>query len=589
MLVLAGLGWSAWQQNKHLNLSETAGGQSPYLKYATGIAQQGITSFVGDRNRMPIVPAITAIAYNKDPQIFFERAKYLAMFTSLIALAMVGGLAYKCLPILPASALTLTAAICMFLNKASFVQAELLYYSLSFATWLLLCKLLTKPTLGVAALTGVSLGVSFLTKGSALPLLIAYSAILLSYITLVLISRWCKQKTPSGHSKKPSPAIHLACLGIVVSLFLLIVGPYLHTNKERYNQYFYNVNSTFFFWCDNWDQAKSFADTYHIDQQYPQAPDSEIPSANHYWQTHSTTQMIQRLGYGLRTLTDLGWHSTYAKYFLALAVFTIGLALINRKHAGELIRIHQLAVTYSLLTISSYLFAYAWYVPVAYGDRFLLSLLIPAMFSCWWFIVSLDSRRRCTNSTSTRIPATNVFAGVIILALMMEGGLSASVYARTPTSNFIRFYYNESKEAQLAGDIEEAIRGYQGIIKLDPSFVAAHRELGMLALMRGAFEQAIQHLSKASALKPNDADLHNSLGSAIIQSGNAAKALSSFKEAVRLDPNHATAWYNLAGTYLQLGDTKQAKLIADKLSVLSPKKASQLRRLIEINNQSSAQ
>ena len=47
----------------------------------------------------------------------------------------------------------------------------------------------------------------------------------------------------------------IAALLVVSAVFLAVLSPYLRTNKRVFGHYFYNVNTTFYMWYDDWPQA----------------------------------------------------------------------------------------------------------------------------------------------------------------------------------------------------------------------------------------------------------------------------------------------------------------------------------------------
>ena len=48
----------------------------------------------------------------------------------------------------------------------------------------------------------------------------------------------------------------LAVTALVGVVFLATVSPYLHTSKERFGRWFYNVNTSIYMWADSWDEVK---------------------------------------------------------------------------------------------------------------------------------------------------------------------------------------------------------------------------------------------------------------------------------------------------------------------------------------------
>ena len=88
-LLAAGLYVAAGaRQSARLNLSAAAGGQYPYLKYAEGIARDGPGAYFGDRNRMPLVPALLSMVFFGNPRFAFPVLPFICMHAAwLLVLA----------------------------------------------------------------------------------------------------------------------------------------------------------------------------------------------------------------------------------------------------------------------------------------------------------------------------------------------------------------------------------------------------------------------------------------------------------------------------------------------------------------------
>lgn len=376
--------WAALQQKERVNLSPTAGGQYAYLRYSQGVAEEGVTRHFGDRNRMPLYPALLALTYHEDWDTFVDRSAWFAIVSSLAVLAGVGLLAYRVLPIWPATAFTLMAGVTVFIHKASFVQAELLYYGLLLASWLLLCRVIRRPDPAWAAGAGVVLALTYLTKASALATLVAFVTIQIIYAVVLALRKGTPQVDTPPQPSRAGARRALVAAVIVSAVFLAVVYPYISNSKSRFGRYFYNVNSRFFMWCDSWAQAKAFANRYDVSARYPAAPPEDVPGPVNYWRTHSLTQILRRLGHGFRTLGSLALAGKYLKYLLVIAAFCVLLGVGRRHRLREVRPENWGVVAFSFLLFGGYGIAYAWYAQIAYGDRFVLSLVLPLTLALWW-------------------------------------------------------------------------------------------------------------------------------------------------------------------------------------------------------------
>jgi tetratricopeptide (TPR) repeat protein len=368
---------------------------------------------------------------------------------------------------------------------------------------------------------------------------------------------------------------------VVLLAFLVVVYPYIASNKARFGRYFYNVNSTFFMWCDSWAEAKTFGDTYHVSEQYPVARPEEIPGPLNYWREHTAGQMWRRLGAGFSALWSLVLDEVCFKYLVVTLVFCAVLG------AGQLRRVQDLPaeawamVLFCGLLFGGYVLAYAWFAQIAYGGRFVLSLFLPVMYSLLWLAGEFSTATGPLRLSKGRIQKSDALSILLVVLLIGEGVLTAATSGRVPSRAFVQFYYNESRVLQDDGNLPEAEKGFAGVVQLDPSFAPAHHALGMMAITSGRFDDAVRYLAEAVRLDPLAADARNSLGSALLQAGRPEEAVRAFLEAVRLEPSFATAWYNLGGSYCSLRAFDKAEMVRRRLEALDPPLARQLAALLE--------
>lgn len=557
---------AALRQKEHLNLSATAGGQMPYLVYAQQVAAKGLFGHFGDRNRMPLVPILASWAFDDDWNRFVELSSWLAIGLSLVLLSAMGMIAYHHLSPLLATAFLLMVTVTVFGPLASFLQADVPYYALFFCSWWAMSRLLDRPNVWLAIVTGIVLALTYLTKASILLAMPIWLAM------IVLRAIW--QSKSNKHYASGLRLIAAACVTLLC--FLAVAFPYFQNNKERFGRYFYNVNTTFFVWCDSWAQAQQFAEKYRIGQHYPDAPPELIPSARNYWRTHSLDQIARRMVYGLKTLAQLVLASPSFKYLILLGACALFAAFLRPAEARETLHAHRWAIAFTAVTVAAYLVAYSWYVVVAYGDRFVLSLMPPLFFGLIAYLDKVFLTLSLSRPLLIKLPVASQLAILLVLVALADGVAAANSSWITPSPEFVRFYYDESHEELRRENFAEAQRGMRGVTTLDPGFAAAHRDLGMIALTQGKSGEAVEALTKAARLEPTWADVHNSLGSALIQAGRPADAIPMLEKAVALQANFIPAWYNLCGALLQLHERDRAAACMATLQQLAPSLARDL-------------
>ena len=199
------------------------------------------------------------------------------------------------------------------------------------------------------AALGALLGLLWLTKATGL-LLTAIAAAWLAW--RLVRERFSRQWLLAG-----------ACFGLA---WCLVASPLLVRNVRRFGNPFYNVNSKLL-----------FADEYSDAVLESPLPTSVL--AAEYWRTHSVTDMI------LREVRGLVWESYILLRSLGppplddgrvLIGIGLGLMLAAGVASG---RAASRGGRVALAWTAVFLPVFAWYVPVAAGERFLMPLLVPLL------------------------------------------------------------------------------------------------------------------------------------------------------------------------------------------------------------------
>ena len=529
---------TASQQRKSLNLSETAGGQLPYLREGARMAERGVTSYLGDRNRHPLMLMALAATFDEQQSVYFKRATNLAMSSAAILLIglMVWSLALT-RQIAAGGLLVAAAAWLLFLPSGSFVQAELLYYVLLFAVVDLCIRTLHAQDWKLAAAAGLTAGLAWMAKASGALLLPVAIAVFVLFGLL-------------GKPPKRSPGRMLACAATFALGFVVVAGPLLYANTIHFGTPFYNVNSRFYMWFDRWEDAKAFSERCEPETQFPDTCDSPLPGPGTYWRTHTIGHMLSREWFGLKVQVAHAYRHPMFKYVVVIWI-AVGWLSWRRSCLQRLALKRIGPGLWFLLPLTCLsLLAYGWYAQIAWGDRFVVSLLLPWL---WLGCLGLEA---CA-SWRTHDFQRRLFAWLpIILALRvsLEGVLWERERALSADEPFIRFYLNESRSAERAGLLPVARRGYRGVVRLDPEFGEAWKSLGMLDLASGQVDHALSGLNEAVERLPRDSEVLNGLGAALLQADRVDEAIVRFRSAVRESPGMFPAWFNLGVARATVGD-----------------------------------
>jgi hypothetical protein len=410
--------WGVNCQSSQVNIDMNTIDQDAYRTYTKQIVESNY-QLIGDRNRMPIYPHIMSIFYHPpmSDDALFAVAKQVNTVISLVVLAVTLAILRHYLPWPDAIMAVLVAAFTVFVYKAPFFQAEVLFYGLNFVLFVLLCELVTRPRWFVAVLAGMVAGLAHLTKASVLP------AIWLGLGCLILLGIFQLFVAQRQHWAVPArSAVYATWLAAIlfVVVFLIVVSPYIRTSNARFGQYFYNVNSTFYIWYDSWEEVKLGTRAHGDRIGWPDMPPEQIPSLHKYLNDHTAAQILERVSQGLKSV----WSMTVTSYGYAPFVLVYGAASMLllwqewRFLSAQFSR--QALVVLSIFVIGyfvGYLLLNAWYTRIAFGNRFVLALFLPLLF-CFAWTIGYARRQRITLTVwGHSFLAASAINGVIMLML----------------------------------------------------------------------------------------------------------------------------------------------------------------------------
>ncbi|MBW2458070.1 MAG: tetratricopeptide repeat protein [Deltaproteobacteria bacterium] len=117
----------------------------------------------------------------------------------------------------------------------------------------------------------------------------------------------------------------------------------------------------------------------------------------------------------------------------------------------------------------------------------------------------------------------------------------------------------DARARHLAGDLDQAERGYRAILEEQPNHGEALHLLGLLCQQRGRHEQGAELLGQAVAASPATALYHCNLGVAWRSLGEIDRSEACFRQALELDPQLAQGHYHLGGNCLARHDHPAAE------------------------------
>ncbi len=301
--ILARLYWyGAYKQMTEVNTGSGYVDQDAYMQYAIDLYESHYT-YIGDHNRMPVYPFLQSLFYRSKlrKRIFFQEGQLRNLILSLPLLVILAFIFFRRFKLLHAFNSILIVAFTIFIFKAGWFQAELLFYFLNFIMFLLLWHILQRPSYLLAILAGLTAGIAHLTKASILPGLVIWLMVAgLQHLWLAFKNR--NQLFKEGRSIISNSQIRAVPLTGLV--FLTTIFPYIQTSKRVFESYFYNVNSTFYLWYDSVGVSHQRNESSWRSVGWPVMPAEEIPSMPKYLREHTTAQILMRFVNGAQAVLD---------------------------------------------------------------------------------------------------------------------------------------------------------------------------------------------------------------------------------------------------------------------------------------------
>ena len=117
---------------------------------------------------------------------------------------------------------------------------------------------------------------------------------------------------------------------------------------------------------------------------------------------------------------------------------------------------------------------------------------------------------------------------------------------------------NEGNRLLNTGQVDAAAAAYRAALAVDPDYVPALNNLGLLLKRLGQRRDAEDCLRRAIALTPDDFELHNNLAVLLHEEGRLDAALASYGRALEIMPDDGFARGNFGGLLSQMGRGEEA-------------------------------
>ena len=118
--------------------------------------------------------------------------------------------------------------------------------------------------------------------------------------------------------------------------------------------------------------------------------------------------------------------------------------------------------------------------------------------------------------------------------------------------------------------IDEAIKSFETVVKLEPDSKADWERLASLYLKKSDYQKAISAYQKLTELDPKNLDYRQTLSSLYSQTGDEEARLQSMLDVVKSDPNNTNMLYELGRYYQRQRDWDKAASYFARVVKLTP-------------------
>jgi tetratricopeptide (TPR) repeat protein len=136
--------------------------------------------------------------------------------------------------------------------------------------------------------------------------------------------------------------------------------------------------------------------------------------------------------------------------------------------------------------------------------------------------------------------------------------------------DYVNAHYNLGIIFKELREIQKAIGCYEKVIAIDPNYVDAHYNLGIIFKELDEYQKAKGCFEKSIKINPNYVNALNNLGTIFKELGEYQKAKGCFEKLIKIDPNYVDAHYNLGVIFQELGEFEKAKNCYEKAISIDP-------------------
>lgn len=368
---------------------------------------------------------------------FLRRGKSVQVWMAALFVWVAGVLAARSMSPGAVMAMLVPGAFVGLLPQAVSFQPDVLYYALTFLSWVCAVRLLMKNSVGLHAVFGMLSGLAWLADSSAWILTAAWF--------LASGARWVRGILRRGERPDEVWSCRNHFIGLVVAglCWFAVSGPRCSVASERWGSAFFSWPQQWM-WADNADAAAKLAPRYPVAGDYAGLPADGGLSLSTWRRTHTAEQAGKRLAdgwsavwkelvapkpVGISSLAAphpqlMAWRGVWAGA-AALTLLVAGGMVMARRHAvdrdGLKLPCGSIpAALFVLLAATGYGLWYGWYLPIERSERFLPVIYFPVTFSFVWGAVRLATLARMRGASRWQLQALHLLFWLIFAAVAVE-------------------------------------------------------------------------------------------------------------------------------------------------------------------------
>lgn len=360
--------------------------------------------------------AARAVKADDDDEAIFLKGKWLNLYLTYGLLVIGAAFAATYFSIPATLNLLLLAGLGAFLPRAVWFQPEPLFFMTFLLAWVIGIAALLKTSLLRYLLFGILVGLAYLAKASALPLLAAFLGVG-SIRWLWSCMRSLLKRDHDSAQESWCPRAHLVGSVLCLLAFFLTTGPRLGYANERFGDPLHSYPA-YWMWMDQFEpDGIDFLLNHRSSEELEAINPEEKPSLSNYLKNNGKDHFKERLTVGTQLTAKDFFSPKQAKvrkqgpdpwrvllpergsylYALAGGLLVLWLwSLVGKPRAeSRLQRLHPETTTVLMFVIGAfllYLLLYGWYRPIGKGDRFMLSMYAPVVVALIWGAESIRSR-----------------------------------------------------------------------------------------------------------------------------------------------------------------------------------------------------